>query len=400
MPKRLVRPAEADSEELLRVPSARAAHDDTTTTQAGLTPTLPNQGPAPDDSPDDSRTEPIPVPQPHIDPVTQDDGTTAREPSDEPQQRVRARSASELTEFTVVRQRSDRPDSGWRRALFLATGGRINPGLSPAERRRQELALRVRRALVGPHRIAVTSMKGGVGKTTVSAALGLMLAEHRNDRVVVLDANPDAGTLADRLVGGRGPTVRDLLSGIDGIRSLSDMARFTTPAGRLHVIGSDQDPAQSAAFTREEYEQVCSVLGRFFDIIVTDSGTGMVHSAMEGTLALADTLIVVGALTVDGASRAAKTLDWLVAHGFDELVARSVVVLSADRTSPEVDTKRLWKHFERRCRGLVRIPRDPHLATGGRIDLASLEQATADAFLEVAALVADEFTDTAQAPSA
>ena len=48
-------------------------------------------------------------------------------------------------------------------------------------------------------RIAVASVKGGVRKTTVAACLGLALAEHRGDRVVALDANPDTGTLADRL---------------------------------------------------------------------------------------------------------------------------------------------------------------------------------------------------------
>ena len=57
------------------------------------------------------------------------------------------------------------------------------------------------RPLPGAHRVAVTSIKGGVGKTTVAACLGLVLAEHRGDRVVALDANPDAGTLADRLTG-------------------------------------------------------------------------------------------------------------------------------------------------------------------------------------------------------
>lgn len=393
MPKRLVRPRDADPDDELWLPSARAAGDGARPGPALTVPEQDTGGPA-------GAGPAFTIPEPTREPVAPADHHDAADtPREAPPQRVGARSASELTEFTVLQQRSDRPESGWRRAVFLATGGRINPGLSPAERRRQDLALRVRRALVGPHRVAVTSMKGGVGKTTVSAVLGLMLAEHRgSDRVVVLDANPDAGTLADRLIGGRGPTVRDLLANIDRIESLSDMDRFTTPAGRLHVVGSDQDPARSAAFTRDEYEQVCGALGRFFDIIITDSGTGMVHSAMEGTLALADTLIVVGALTVDGASRAAKTLDWLVAHGFEERVARSVVVLSADRTSPEVDTRRLRKHFERRCRGLVEIPRDPHLATGGRIDLGSLEQATADAFLEVAALVADEFTTARQAP--
>jgi MinD-like ATPase involved in chromosome partitioning or flagellar assembly len=112
---------------------------------------------------------------------------------------------------------------------------------------------------------------------------------------------------------------------------------------------------------------------------------------MDGTLALANSLVVVGSLTVDGASRASKTLDWLVAHGFEDMVARSVVVLSRDRTSREIDAGRLRAHFVTRVRGVVEIPHDAHLATGARIELPSTSQATSDAFLELAALVADEF---------
>jgi MinD-like ATPase involved in chromosome partitioning or flagellar assembly len=298
-----------------------------------------------------------------------------------------------LTEYTIVRRRSDKPASGWRRVVYVLTGGLVNPGISAAERRRQELALRIRRRLPGPRQIAVVSMKGGVGKTTVTALLGLTLAEHRGDRIVALDANPDAGTLAERLTEKPDATVRDLLAEIDEVRALSDVVRFTTLAGRLQVLASEQDPARSEAFTRAEYERVCAVLARFYNVVVTDSGTGMVHSAMDGTLALANSLVIVGSLTVDGASRASKTLDWLVAHGHEELVARSVVVLSADRTSKEVDIQRLRAHFAARCRAVVEVPHDPHLATGGRIDLGALAPATVDAFLELAALMADEFEE-------
>jgi MinD-like ATPase involved in chromosome partitioning or flagellar assembly len=304
---------------------------------------------------------------------------------------VPAVTASQLTEYTIVRRRSDKPGAGWRRAVHVASGGLVNPGIGPAEQRRQELALRVRRPLPGPRQIAVASMKGGVGKTTVTAMLGLMLAEHRGDRVVALDANPDAGTLAERLTGRTDSTVRDLLDSLGGVGALSDIARFTTLSGRLQVLASEQDPARSETFDRADYERVCAVLSRFYNIVVTDSGTGMVHSAMDGTLALASGLVVVGSHTVDGASRAGKTLDWLVAHGQQELVERAVVVLSADRTSPEIDGERVVAHFRERCRAVVVVPRDPHLATGGRIELDKVSQATSDAFLELAALVADDF---------
>jgi MinD-like ATPase involved in chromosome partitioning or flagellar assembly len=182
-----------------------------------------------------------------------------------------------------------------------------------------------------------------------------------------------------------------MLENIDSIDSLTAVSHYTSLAGRLQVLASEQDPAMSEAFNRAEYEQICAVLARFYNIIITDSGTGLVHSAMEGTLALADSLVVVGAPTVDGSSRASKTLDWLVAHGYAEQVADAVVVLCCDRVSPEIDRERVRAHFLARCRSVVEIPYDPHLATGGRLDLGAMREPTKLAFLELGAQIADRF---------
>ena len=296
-----------------------------------------------------------------------------------------------LSEDAIVRRPDDVPERGWRRLVHVWSGGLVNPGPGEDELARRALLHRIRRPLAGTHRIAVSSIKGGVGKTTVAACLGLVLAEQRGDRVIVVDANPDAGTLADRLTGESGVTVRELLRDLDRIASWTDMSRYTSLAGRLQVLASEQDPASSDAFSREEYEHISAVLGRFFNLAVTDSGTGLVHSAMEGTLRLADSLIVVGAPTVDGASRAAKTLDWLLAHGHARLASEALVVLSHDRVSAAVDSRRIRSYFTSRCRDVVDVPHDPHLATGGRIDLARLNEPTRDAFLQLAALIADRF---------
>jgi len=315
--------------------------------------------------------------------------------------------ATPLDQRSVVRYDGDEPVEGWRGRVYAATRGRVNPGLGPQQLARQQMIHAIRRPLRGSHRVTVMSVKGGVGKTTVSACLGLVLAENRGDRVVALDANPDAGTLAERLTGDTGVTVRDLLNNLgsgdlDGARSLVDVDRFTSLAGRLQVLASEQDPGAGESFNRVEYERVCAVLARFANIVVTDSGTGLVHSgtglvhsAMEGTLALADSLVVVGAPTVDGASRAAKTLDWLASHGHAEQAARALVVLSCDRWSPEIDRGRIRAHFEARCRGVVEIPFDPHLAIGGRVLLPALRPPTIDAFLLLAARVADGFAGNA-----
>lgn len=300
-------------------------------------------------------------------------------------------SAADLAEDAIVRFRGDRPRRGWRGALYGASHGLVNPGVGAAEHARQDLLRRIRRPLPGAHHVAVGSLKGGVGKTTVAACLGLVLAENRGDRIIAFDADPDAGTLADRLTTGSTTTVRHLLATIDEADTLGDVARFTSLAGRLQVLASDQDPTMSEVLDRVGYEQVHAVLARFYNVVITDSGTGLAHPAMAGTLALADSLVIVGTPTVDGASRASRTLDRLVAHGHRARVADAIVVLSCDRVSRDIDRARVRAHFAARCRAVVEIPPDDHLADGGRIDLGRLRRPTLDAFLDLGALLADRF---------
>ncbi|HEV7790335.1 MAG TPA: hypothetical protein VGP05_15110, partial [Pseudonocardia sp.] len=64
-------------------------------------------------------------------------------------------SAADLTDDMIVRSRADRPAMGWRGAVFSASGGRINPGVSEAEAARNVLLRRIRRNLPGAHQIAV-----------------------------------------------------------------------------------------------------------------------------------------------------------------------------------------------------------------------------------------------------
>jgi MinD-like ATPase involved in chromosome partitioning or flagellar assembly len=66
-------------------------------------------------------------------------------------------------------------------------------------------------------------------------------------------------------------------------------------------------------------------------------------------------------------------------------------VLSYDRHSPFVDESVIHEHFRSRCRAVIGLPSDRHLATGGIIDLDALAPDTRDAALEIAATVASDF---------
>ena len=325
---------------------------------------------------------------------------TARRPADPPQA---AETADSLTSDLLLPGRQPVPAGGWRRLLYRGSGGLIRLPESAAEQRRRQLVARACTPVAGGHqRVAVLSLKGGVGKTTTAVGLGATLASLRGDRVIAVDANPDRGTLSDKLRLETAATVRDLLSERAQIRRYADVRAFTTQApSRLEVLASDRDPTVSVAFSDADYIDVAAVLEHYYSICITDCGTGLLHSAMAGVLKLADQIVLVSSPSVDGARSASATLDWLAAHHYGDLVRRGVVVLSAvrPRGKSTVDIGRLEAHFAARCRAVVRIPYDPHLAEGAELDLGQLSRETADAYLALAAEVGDGFARLRQAPA-
>ncbi|MFD3507591.1 AAA family ATPase [Nocardia sp. NPDC058666] len=291
-----------------------------------------------------------------------------------------------------VKRAKKAPGSGWRKAVHHASGGAINPGMSAEELRLQELVARIRQPVRGDYRIAVLSLKGGVGKTTTTTGIGSIFASIRGDRVIAVDANPDFGTLSQRVAIQTRSTVRDLL--LDpSIERYSDVRRHTSQgSSRLEVLASERDPAASEAFNDEEYRAVARILQRFYNIILTDCGTGLMHSAMSGVLDLAHSLVLISSAAIDGARSAAATLDWLSLHGHDHLVRNAVVVINLPREgSPNVGIQQLREYFLSRCRAVHIIPFDEHLSEGAEIDLHRLHKTTKRAYVELAATVADEF---------
>ena len=268
-------------------------------------------------------------------------------------------------------------------------------GKAAEEERRQKLAV-IRTPVLSSYKIAVISLKGGVGKTTTTMALGATLATERQDKVIAVDANPDAGTLGRRVRRETGATIRDLVTAIPYLNSYMDMRRFTSqaPSG-LEILANDVDPAVSTTFNDADYRQVIDFLGRQYPIVLTDSGTGLLYSAMRGVLELADQLIVVSTPSVDGASSASTTLDWLSANGYADLVRRSITVVSGVReTAKMIRIEDIVAHFQTRCRGVVVVPFDDHLAAGAEVDLGRMKSRTREAYFDLAALVAGDFPRT------
>jgi putative peptide zinc metalloprotease protein len=307
-------------------------------------------------------------------------------------------SASALTDETLLAgPDGPRSRSPWRRAAYGVTGGRVNPGPSAEERRRAALLARVTVPIRGSRRVVVMSRKGGVGKTTITMGLGSTYSTLRGDRVVAVDANPDAGNLAHRVSRPCPRTITDLLDEMELVSSYAELRDYTAqaPESRLEVLASNDDPRIGLALDRKAYERVIELLDHYYNLILLDTGTGILDSANQGLLAEADQLIVVLRPALDGARAAALTLDWLSEHGYSELVARAVVVINDVRRRSGVPIERVEDHFARRCAEVISIPWDGAFESGARTSLGALAPRTRQALTELAAAVADQFaTDT------
>ncbi|MFI0762207.1 SCO5717 family growth-regulating ATPase [Streptomyces anulatus] len=360
-------------------------------------PVAPQQPEAYGQQPQAAQAQPQQQQQPPVDPRTGGAWPTPVAHD----QRERSVPGAPLGYTAAVELSSDRLVRGKQKAKSSrnpSAASRFKLGGKKEEAERLRKLELIRTPVLSCYRIAVISLKGGVGKTTTTTALGSTLATERQDKILAIDANPDAGTLGRRVRRETGATIRDLVQAIPYLNSYMDIRRFTSqaPSG-LEIIANDVDPAVSTTFNDEDYRRAIEVLGKQYPIILTDSGTGLLYSAMRGVLDLADQLIIISTPSVDGASSASTTLDWLSAHGYADLVQRSLTVISGVReTGKMIKVDDIVQHFETRCRGVVVVPFDEHLAAGAEVDLDMMRPKTREAYFHLSALVAEDFARAQQ----
>ncbi|WP_258069405.1 MinD/ParA family protein [Rathayibacter sp. AY2B9] len=304
-------------------------------------------------------------------------------------------SASMLTPdrlLEVNRKTRPAPTGGWHRFLYGLTFHTVNLGDSAKVKAWKAMDERIGRQFEGGTRfVPVMTRKGGVGKTTVTTLLGMALADAREDRIIAVDANPDRGTLAERVPKQTRATVRDVVNRAAGVTGFTEFSTMVSrDETRLDVLASDTDPQLSEAFDEDDYNVVADLVERFYSIMLTDCGTGIVHSVMRPTLQRADTVVIVSGGSVDEARLASETLTWLDANGYGALVRNAVVALNtATQGTSLVKLEEIESHFRSRVRDIVRIPYDPVLAAGSVVKWEQLREGTKDAARLLAALVVE-----------
>jgi len=137
--------------------------------------------------------------------------------------------------------------------------------------------------------VVVTSGKGGVGKTTSTAAMGAALAEAGNN-VVVVDFDVGLRNL-DLVMGAERRVVYDLINVVQGVAKLPQALIRDKRIENLSLLPASQT-RDKEALTEEGIARVISELSEKFDWVICDSPAGIERGA---TLAMrhADTAIIV-----------------------------------------------------------------------------------------------------------
>ena len=281
---------------------------------------------------------------------------------------------------------------GWRHMIYMLT--RINLGLSPDEIYVLDLHTRIRRNARDSYQIGVFGLKGGVGKTALTVALGSELSKVRGDRILAVDADPDGGNLADRAGRQSAATVSDLLSDKELTRYNDIRAYTSMNAANLEVLSSEEYSGARREFNDDDWKGAVGIVSRYYNLVLADGGAGLFQPASRGVLSTVSGLVIVASASIDGARQAAVTMDWLRQNGYQDLLGRSCVVINhVVPGKPNIDVTDLVEQFERHVPPgrVIVLPWDKHIAAGTEIQLDLLGKTFRRRITELGAALSDDF---------
>ena len=250
--------------------------------------------------------------------------------------------------------------TNWRDRVVLVPGG-VGPGRPDHDKRDRARAVL---PVDGARLVAVLGCTVGAGQTVTTLMVADLLASLRREPVAAIDLNPAPGSLAELA------TPRPVLpvgSLLDGPGEPGSAVSARRPAGnghpsrgrgRLDVFVPEVRGDGAVNMGDLEYRQVFDAVAASYGLTLADPGA----AAVARVLAVADQLVLVAPASPDAARALAMTQEWLGAHGYEALAANSITVVNglSKRSMPHAEQAELV--VRGRCRAIVRVPWDDHLA--------------------------------------
>ncbi|MEU2132504.1 MinD/ParA family protein [Streptomyces sp. NPDC018352] len=232
--------------------------------------------------------------------------------------------------------------------------------------------------------IAVTSIRGGAGKSTVAALLGTTYAHYRQDPVLLVEADPALGSLPLRLgADSLRWTTGDLAGIIEPQMSLLDITGYLVQLpGNAWLLPGSQGQIGAMLDTRA-YERVMVSLRRYFGVTVVDCET-LPAEVARVALSAAQARVLAAPATLEGITSTYAVLQWMQSLP-RQVIAGTVVVLSELVPHSGLDLDEAAQKLKATGAGVQVLPYDRHLAAGGAIRTELLAHATREAATRLAA---------------
>ncbi|MFG3422841.1 chromosome partitioning protein [Micromonospora sp. NPDC048063] len=280
------------------------------------------------------------------------------------------------------------------RAVANLVGLRLPPGRHEQELRR-DIEM-VRRNFGGLRQVTVVNPKGGAGKTVAILLLAMTFGQKRGGYVLAWDNNETQGTLGMRAQQDfHSRTVRDMLRDLGQFQGahgrVGDLSQYVRSQGEgmFDVLASDESATGGEMLTAAAFAEIREVVSRFYKLIFVDTGNNVRAQNWQAAMDATDQLVVTMSARNDSAETAARMLDHLEQSGRQRLVRQAVTVVSMPPSRKEIDLPAIQEHFAARTRAVLLAPYERLIDTGEPIRYAALSSATRDAWLKIAASVAE-----------
>ncbi|MFU8850899.1 chromosome partitioning protein [Micromonospora sp. SL1-18] len=271
---------------------------------------------------------------------------------------------------------------------------RLAPGRHEQEVKRD--VEMVRRNFGGLRQVTVVNPKGGAGKTVAILLLAMTFGQKRGGYVLAWDNNETQGTLGMRAQQDfHSRTVRDLLRDLAQFQGahgrVGDLSQYVRSQGEgmFDVLASDESATGGEMLTAAAFAELRDVVSRFYKLIFVDTGNNVRAQNWQAAMDATDQLVVTMSARNDSAETAARMLDHLEQSGRQRLVRQTVTVVSMPPSRKELDLPAIQAHFAARTRAVLLAPYERLIDTGEPIRYGQLSSATRDAWLKIAAAVAE-----------
>ncbi|MEE2524537.1 MinD/ParA family ATP-binding protein [Pseudarthrobacter sp. J47] len=294
---------------------------------------------------------------------------------------------------------------GWQGVLNSLSGGalRISPGDKELQRRSWRAS--VQRGLAGHKTVVFINIKGGAGKTTKTYMVGATLGRVRGGNILAWDNNENKGTLGDRSMrANHDHTAIDLLTNVERFASPSnahELVNYVHPQGenKFHVLASQNTAADKEVVDGAAFTQLHGALKQFYHLMVVDTGNASTAGTWQAAVEIADEIVIVAMNKEDSIKTLASTVDTLVQMGYENKLAKGVLLITespvpqknkAERSRKNQERlERTTEHFSHYVREIVVVPSDEALDDGEDIVYERLTDATREAFLHATAAIVD-----------